>query len=510
MDPLKKQKLLLIAISAFLSMIFLDQTGVGVTLPRMQLELGLSNLDVQWVMNAYFFTLSILLLFSGRLSDYIGSRRLFIIGMSIFLIGSVVCATSQAGWWIISGRALQGIGGSMALATYIILLSRCFPVEKRGAALGTSAAFGSLFLSNGPLIGGLFSELINWHWIFWVNLPIAAVCIYFTLVSVEKDAPSTHHAPFDIPGLILFIIALGALIVALMEGPELGWANHEILLLFLIAIFGFLIFAITELKTRVPLIQLHLFKNKIFLAGNIILFCTQACAIAMVFWVLWLQYSHGFNPLIAGLVLLPAGIPYIITSRLGGGWLDKHGPRLPLCTGSSLLLLGNIGIVAAVVLHSYTILFISMVIYGSGWGMLVPCGILTVMASVKHEQHGTASGVLNTMRQAGGALGLAVVGAVIASVMYHKISVFLSTAFSTSQITFLQVMHLLAGSHQDLSNLSATQITHLKTTAQIIYNDAFAYGMIASTLFALVSFIFAVTCLKHGRFASLKDLAAAE
>lgn len=506
----RDRKLLLIAISAFLSMIFLDQTGVGVTLPRMQLDLGLSNIDVQWVMNAFFLMLSLLLLFSGRLSDYWGPRRLFIIGMSLFLVASVLCAIAPNSGWIIGSRALQGMGGSMALATYIILLSRRFPLKQRGKALGISAAFGSLFLSNGPLIGGLVSQLLSWRWIFWINLPIAAICIYFTLLSVPEDVPKEKHESFDVTGLLLFIISLGSIIVALMEGPEWDWFSSPVIILFLVSFVGFILFSFVELKTRMPLIQLHLFSNKIFLAGNVILFCTQACAIAMVFWVLWLQYSKGLTPLIAGLILLPAGIPYIITSRLGGGWLDRKGPKLPLCTGASLLLLGNIGIVIAVISNSYIWLFLSMVIYGCGWGLIIPCGILTVMGSVTHEQHGTASGVLNTMRQAGGALGLAVVGAVITSYEHSKISHFLATTIQEPHITFQQVNSLLAGSKQSVTFLSPAKITTLKEAAKIIYSHGFAYGMVASSLFALIGFIFAVMCLRNAKIDIGDDIVAVE
>ncbi len=478
-------------------MIFLDQSGVGVTLPTMQHDLNLTTIESQWVMNAFFLTLSVLLLFCGRLSDHLGYRRVFLSGLLIFLLASIICASATNGLWIIFGRALQGVGGSLALSTYLILLSRMIPVESRGKALGLCAAFGSLFLSSGPLIGGFFSQVLSWRWIFIINIPIVVICIFLTFIAIPAERDAGIKESFDLTGLLFFILPLTSLVVALMEGSAWGWGNGYIIALFIISASTAVIFCYIERRKRLPLLKLQLFRGRLFFSGNIILLCTQAGALAMVFWALWLQKSLGFSPLKTGVALLPAGLPYIIASRWGGGLLDKYGPKVPLVIGTTLFFVGNLWVALAAPFADYKLLFLGLVIFGIGWGFIIPCGILTVMGSVKAEEHGMGSGVLNTMRQLGGCLGLAIVGAIITSYNNFKLGNFLRGNPDYTNVSVHQVNRLLIHASQKIPNLDLEKLRFLKEVAMKTYTKAFAFGVCSVTFLALISLLLAVFCIRR-------------
>ena len=444
----KRKMLLLTAMSACVAMIFLDESGVGVTLPMIQKDLGLSNLGVQWVMNAFLLVLAMLVLAGGRWADYVGHRKVFMIGITIFTVASLLCGVAQNEWWLISARALQGIGASFLVPTNMTLINMGFPPHERGKALGTVIGISSFFMAGGPFIGGLLTQFLSWRWLFLLNIPAALLSIYFTLLAIPNDEARYPSCRFDRPGLLIFCVALSTLIVGLMEGSNLGWSSFPVIILLLIAVVSLLLFGIVELKTQYPLIELHHFRNKVFLAGNIILFCGQLSVVSMVFWAIWLQQSIGFSPFMAGIALLPTTGPIIFLARLGGKWLDRFGPRLPIILGTGLIMIGTFWIALFAQKNNYTWVVMGLLLCGIGTPLIMPTSVTTILSTVPSDEHGMAAGILNTMRQIGAAFGLAVVGAVIA---YYEIA--------TS------------------------------------YSRAFSYGIALSGLFALLAFVFALFCL---------------
>ncbi len=453
----KKKILLLIALAASSMMVFLDESAVGVTLPSIQHEIGLSSLGIEWVMNAFLLCLALFVLAGGRMADYVGHRRVFLMGMTIFLIASLLCGIAQQQDWLIAARALQGIGASLLVPTGMTIINISFPTSERGTAMGTVVGLSSLCMAGGPFIGGVLAEFLSWRWIFLLNIPLAIISFIFIKLAIPHDIPPHASCRFDKLGLISFAIGLAALIIGLTAATDSGWLSPLALSLFLVAVLGLVVFVIIETHTQYPLINFALFRDKPFLAGNIILFCGQQSVISMIFWAIWLQKSIGFSPLIAGLALLPTTGPIIIMSRIGGVWLDKWGPRLPLILGTGLILIGTFWIAFFAGKNSYEWIVFGLLCCGIGTPLLMPTAITTVLASAPANQHGMAAGTLNTLRQIGAAFGLAVIGAVITS---HE--------------------------------LAAQGVT--QTYAEI-YTHAFRYGIFASGIFALVAFIFALTCL---------------
>ncbi len=459
MTFLNQKKLLLIAISIFLSMIFIDETGISVTLPVMQSSLSMSALATQWVMNGMFLALAVLVLFGGKLSDHIGHRKTFTIGMFIFLGASLLCAISSNIYEIIIGRIFQGVGASLLLATYAVLIAFVFPENERGNALGTCASIASIFLATGPFIGGAFAHYLNWRYIFWVNIPIGLASLLFVYLSIGKDTIAPTRDKFDISGLLVFVLGFSGLIFSLMQASDYGWTNPVTISLLIASAIILPFFVYNQLKKSNPLADIKLFKNKTFLAGNVILLCTQIVVMSLTYWAIWLQQSLGFSVLKAGIALLPAGIPILFTAKIGGLLLDRKGPRLPITTGCVIVLFGMIWLAATAHYQNYWYAFVGFLAYGIGAPLIISPAIGVVLGSVEAAHRGMAAGILNTMRQLGATLCFAIVGVVIA-------------------------------------NVNQNQMTMADNKLNDAYTTAFSYGMFTTALFALIAFGFSVKGLK--------------
>lgn len=456
MKTINRKKIIILAITLFLCMIFIDEASVAITLPHIQRDFHLSFVMTQWVMNALFLPLSVLVLFGGKLSDLLGSRKTFTYGMLIFWVASLICTISPNGVVLIIGRVLQGVGASLLLATYAILISQVFSNNERGMALGSCASYAAIFLAFGPLLGGAIAHYLNWRVVFALNLPLAPFILALVYKSINKDVVDVRaKEAIDYKGLALFLFGFTALIFSLMQAVEYGWSSAIIqtLLVFSMILLGFFIWS--ALKSKAPIADLTLFKIKPFLAGNIILLCTQVVVMCLTYWAIWLQHSLGMSAIMAGIGLLPAGLPIFITGKLGGIWLDRYGPKRPIVFGSIVVLIGMLILAFTAYEQNYWLAFFGFLGYGIGAPFIISPAIATVLNSVPDQKKGMAAGMLNTMRQLGAALCFGVVGVVITN-----------------------IMHVSANT---MAKSSAT-----------VYSHAFSYGMLCASVFALVSLIAAI------------------
>jgi EmrB/QacA subfamily drug resistance transporter len=484
--------LIIIAMMTCFSMIFLNESGaIGVAFPQMQQALNLSNNAVQWIMNGFLLTAAMLLLLGGKLADHYGRRKIFIIGLILFAIASAICGVAENGWVMIIGRVLQAIGASLVYPSGGALISHSFPENEFAKAYGTVMGVAYLFVAFGPFVGGLFTDFLNWRWLFWINIIFSAICLALVLTAIPKDVITDKPPRLDIKGLIILIIGLGALVFALMQGPVLGWDSAWIISLFVIAVIGLIVFVLVELKTAEPLLQVRMFRNTGFMAGNIIFPCVAACFTALVFWAIWLQQTFNFSPVMAGVSMIPATVISLFMLRIAGAWGGKVGPRKPMLLGACLLVLGVFWIAISANAQSYPWLFVGFLLFGFATPLIIPNSIGTIMNAVAPNQRGVASGVYLTLQHVAFSLGFAVLAAVISTNDDKQLTRLLNSTPDYAGITPHQVHVLLAGKNI-IPQLSADKLAVLKQAAVLNYTHAFSWGMAAIGIFAIIVLIFTI------------------
>jgi len=402
-------------------MIMLDNTVVNVALPTMKTDLNVSQSGLEWVVVAYALTFASLMITGGKLADMFGRRRIFIIGLAIFTLASLACGLSSTIGSLIAARAVQGVGSALMNPATLSIVVATFPPKQRGQAIGIWAGVSALALAIGPLVGGVITQNINWNWIFFINVPIGAVAIVVSQLVIRESRDTSHEQSVDIPGLLTSAGFLFSLSYALIEGNTHGWASAEILGLFAAAAL-FLVALITlELRQRLPMLDLSLFRIGAFTGANVVAMMVSLAMFGVFFFVsLYVQEILGYSPTQAGAIFLPMTVLIILIAPIAGRFSDRVGSRWLMgggmtLLGISLLLYQRIG------LHSSFWTLLPALLFG-GVGMAMTMSPMTsaAMGAVPVDKAGVGSGVLNSFRQVGGALGIAVMGAILASYLHHK------------------------------------------------------------------------------------------
>lgn len=491
---IKNKFLLIVAMTACYAMIFIDESGIAVTLPMMQQTISLTDNAVHWVINSYLLVLSVLLLLGGKLADIYGQRKIFAFGITIFLLASIICANSENAQMMIIGRLLQGLGASLLMPCITVLIQRGVSENEFGKIFGLILGLSNFFYAIGPFVGGAVTEFVSWHWFFWINIPIGIICLVFTFLTIKKDNRQIQSHFSDIKGLITFLLTLTALIFAIMQGAMWGWDNPWILSLFATSIIAGYFFIKIELNTKDPLLDIRLFSIKLFMAGNIILFCSSICLTILVFLALWLQKSIGFSPATVGLALLPATLTFIFIPSMGGAWVDRSGARVPTLLGTVLIIFGIFWMAATLNLESYWWILIGLLAFGVGIPLAIPSSIMTIMQSVDPSQSGMASGTFTTVRQLALSMGIAILSAIVTSFNDSHLAAFLKSSPSYFGIKAHQVNLLMAGKNI-IPQLGSEQIIQLKNVAASIYTHSMIFGFIVIGIFALIAWIVALKSL---------------
>jgi EmrB/QacA subfamily drug resistance transporter len=402
-----------IGIIISLTMIYIDQAGTAVTLVSMAQDLHLTAVTQHWVINAYLLSLASLLLLAGRTSDYFGYKKIYFIGHIIFVLASLLVGFSVNSWMIILGRVFQGVGASILVTGNITLLSLHFPQSSRGKIIGIVVAAGGVFLTAAPLVAGLFTQYLSWRWLFWINLPLVLVALYFVMKFCPKDPALPEHKRLDIKGLLLIVISLLCFIFAIMQIPAWGISDPTIIVLILISILSFISFIFSQLRNKEPFVDLSIFENKYVVLSNIILITANFTMIAEVFWALWFRRGMGYSPVMTGVALIPAMVPTIFLAPFAGKITDKVGAAIPVFIGTIAAVVGMAWVMFFSQTANYCLLFPGILIYGFAPPLIFTPAMTIAMNAVKPELRGLASGVANTNRQLGSALGLAFMGLIV-------------------------------------------------------------------------------------------------
>ena len=400
-------------------MIVLDVTIVGVALPSIQEDLGFSDESLAWVVNAYLITFGGFLLLGGRLGDLFGHQRLFLAGITLFTLASAACGLANSQEMLIGARAVQGIGGAVVSAVALSLMMTLFtePAE-RAKAMGIFGFVASGGGSIGVLLGGVITDVLDWHWIFLVNVPVGIAVIVLTFMTIPSTRVATSAQRLDVAGAITVTASLMIAVYAIVNGNEVGWLTAQTLGLLAAAGSLLVVFLVIEARSSSPLVPLWLFKLRNIVVSNIVGVLWAGAMFAWFFLsALYLQLVLGYSPLEVGLAFLPGNLIMGAMSIGLSAWLVmRFGIRLPLGVGLSVAGLGLLLFARAPVDGSFVVdVLPPMILLGLGAGMAFNPVLLAAMSDVEPTEAGLASGVVNTSFMMGGALGLAVLASLAAS-----------------------------------------------------------------------------------------------
>ncbi|MGW3624231.1 DHA2 family efflux MFS transporter permease subunit [Streptomyces sp. NPDC000880] len=393
----------------------LDNLVVTTALPSIRKDLGGALEDLEWTVSAYTLTFAVLLMLGAALGDRFGRRRLFIAGLAIFTGASAAAALAPGIDALIAARAVQGVGAAVMMPLTLTLLTAAVPVARRGAALGIFSAVTGLAVASGPLIGGSLTEHISWQWIFWLNVPIGLVLLPLARLRLEESyAP---NARLDVPGTLLVSGGLFGIVYALVNGQADGWTSTPILAGLIVGTVLVLAFVRHGLTSKNPMLPMRLFRDRAFFGINVASLLMFLGMFGSIFLLSqFLQGVAGYSPTEAGLRMLPwTGMPLIV-APIAGYLSDKIGGRPVVATGLALQAVG-LGLFAIVLEPgvSYAAQLPGLILGGVGMALYFAPAASVVMSSVRPAEQGIASGANNALREVGGALGVAVLGAVFAA-----------------------------------------------------------------------------------------------
>jgi EmrB/QacA subfamily drug resistance transporter len=400
-------------------MIVLDTTIVNVALPSIRQDLGFTSSSLAWVVNAYLLTFGGFLLLGGRLGDLFGHRRLFLIGIALFTLASVACGLAGSQHFLIGARAVQGLGGAVVSAVALSLIMNLFtePADRAKAmgVIGFVAAGGG---SLGVLLGGVLTDLLDWHWIFLVNVPVGITVCVLTVLVLPAARGQASPGRIDFAGAVTVTLALMIAVYAIVNGNQQGWTSVQTVGLLVAAVGLLAAFLVIETRVASPLVPLRVFRLRNVAVSNVVGVLWAAAMFAWFFLsALYLQLVLGYSPLQVGLAFLPANLIMAAFSLgLSAKLVMRFGIRVPLTTGLLVAAVGLALFTRAPVDGSFTVdVLPSMILLGLGAGMALNPVLLAAMSDVDPSESGLASGVVNTSFMMGGALGLAVLASLAAA-----------------------------------------------------------------------------------------------
>ena len=399
-------------------MILLDTTIVNIAIPSIIDKLHATLDQILWVLNAYILVYAVLLITASRLGDRYGQRSLFVVGLFIFTAASALCGLAQDSNQLIAGRVVQGVGGALLTPQTLAIISVMFPPQRRGAAMGVWGAVAGVAAIAGPTLGGFLVTDVDWRWIFYVNLPVGVAAIILSFVYIPDVRPGRQHG-WDLPGILTSTAALFLIVFGLIEGQRYNWGTVAgFLTIPMILVAGCVLlvaFLFLERRAAEPLVPLDLFRNRNFAILN---WVTAAMSFGMLGLFLpltiYLQSVLGLTALQAGLAIAPMSLTSMVIAPNAGRLTDRIGGKYILMAGMALFAVGMGGIIFTARVDSTWLTFLPWLIVGGfGMGCIFAPATTVAMRNIPQHRVGAASGVFNTTRQLGGAVGSSIVGAVL-------------------------------------------------------------------------------------------------
>lgn len=395
----------------------LDNLVVNIAMPTIQRSLGAGVSELQWIIDAYVLTFASFTLSGGTLGDLYGRKRFFIVGLLLFVLGSLACGLSGSTSLLIGFRAIQGVGAAILLPATLAIITTTFTGKDRGAAIGIWAATSGIALAVGPLLGGWLVEHVSWQSIFFINVPVGVVAVTMALVLVPESRDELRSRKVDVPGLITATAGLAVLVYALIEGGSRGWTDPLILGSLALAAVSLTTFLTIERLSEDPMLDLSFFRIPTVAAANVVAASLFFALFGVNFFLsLYLQNVRGYSPVEAGVRLFPFVVMIVLIAPVSGRLSDRFGSRWFMTLGTMTVAVGMALLLRTEVNSSYTgVILPAFLVLGAGMATTMSPMTSAVMGSVEGHRAGAASAILNTSRQLGGVFGIALLGAVITS-----------------------------------------------------------------------------------------------
>jgi EmrB/QacA subfamily drug resistance transporter len=464
----------------------------------MQRDIPISELGLQWILNAYTLTLAVLVLAGGKIGDMWGLKKSFCLGIFLFAGASALCAIANSEVWLIFSRTLQGVGGAFLLpATQGIIISS-FPPHQRGKALGLFVSIGSIFLALGPLIGGSLTTYLSWRFVFLINLPIALVGFLLTLYAVPKM--EGKKATFDYRGFLILAVGIASLVIALMQAQKWGWSSTKTLSLFTLGMFSLIFLFKRKHKSHASILDFELMGKKSFIASASAIFGNQCIGMITVFWAIYFQNILGFSATKAGSYSFLANVPVLIAAPIGGYLVDKYGPRLPVMSGFSCIVFSLSWFLVFLHHENIWLLLPTLLTFGFGVALIYTPSFVSLMNDVPAEKRGIASGTTSTLRQFSSSMGLAIFGTLYGSIYFGDLKKFLQVNPETTHLNSPLLEGLLSKSSTAVNyihQLSQSNAAYVVQSAKASFLNAFFAMNLTAVIIALISVIIAWRLMKN-------------
>jgi EmrB/QacA subfamily drug resistance transporter len=411
----QSRSLILTAMIFAVAMTFIDQTIVSIASTTIQHDLGLSSSGMQWAINAYLLSLSAFFAFGGRLGDTVGHRRMVVLGVIIFAGASALCGATPRGGaaeaWLITFRAIQGLGGAIMFPAAIAIVVQTFDLRSRGRALALFFGVAGGLTAVGPVAGGY---LIEWTWrsIFWINIPVALIAL--VLIFISKPSNESRPAPMDYRGLALIVGGVGLSVFGFQQSALWGWGNPAIAICIVAGLILLVVFYFVELRTESPLMNVRIFENRTFLVENIVLFIAMMAFIPVFFFAsTYGQISLAEKATQSSVFLLYFFVGFVVFAQIGGRMLDRIGAKRPVVLGCILSAVGFALWAGRVTSLKSSGQIIFIVMAGAGMGLMLGQANTDAINRASRYTYGEATGITQTVRNYGASLGFAILGTIL-------------------------------------------------------------------------------------------------
>jgi EmrB/QacA subfamily drug resistance transporter len=406
----------MVAVAAAVFVTAVDNTVVNVALPSIQRDLGLGQSALEWIVNGYILAFAGLLLTGGKLGDVFGRKRAFLGGLAIFILASLLGGVADSETLLVAARAVQGVGAALMTPATLAIVSAAFPEAKeRGRAIAAWAAAGALGFAVGPVVGGALAQHVHWSWIFWVNVPVGLAALLVGRHGIVESRDVSGGRRIDLPGVAISAAGLFSLTYALIEANGHGWTSPTILGLLGGAALALLAFVVRERRASEPMLDLSLFRGRVFAGGNLVLVLAGFGLFGIFFFLsLFLQGILGLSAVEGGLAFLPMAAILIAVSPASAKLAERFDTARVVTAGMVLLALGLYLISNAGVESGYLAVLPGLMVAALGSALTTPL-TTAVLSAVPTAKAGIASGAVNTSRELAGSLGIAVIGAILAA-----------------------------------------------------------------------------------------------